>query len=444
MRLLCLLGLGACGQPDAPAARAPAARADIVLILIDTLRPDFVELLSETHASAPFLCELAERAVVFRQAFSTSSWTAPATASVFTGLYPPHHGVIKGFFAPTRRAAREAHKGGDGPPSAVELKALPRSWQTLPERMRAAGYQTFGVASNVNIGSELGFERGFDFFASDRQASIESLAATLLGWRKELDPRRPHFFYLHLNDVHDPYVGRAPWYVPGAEGVADDVARYKSEIRYVDEGLRALHAEMGWGPETARFVLSDHGEEFLEHGFIGHGFSLHGEVNRVLMILSPPGWEGGQRIVEHNVSLIDVLPTLLELAGSADASGLAGRSLLPLARGEAEAGDVFALRTLFAHRKSRRELWAAIRGPWKLIENERSGKSMLFELRSDPLEREDRLQDSGEVAAGLRRELDGFRRSAVPIEDATVEVGIDQELLEHLIDLGYTDREEDD
>jgi len=444
--LLLALATGACGHGEAPGAAelaepsasppsAPDERADIVLVVIDTLRPDFTEVGGETRPTTPFLKEIARSGVVFTQAFSTSSWTAPSTASVFTGLYPPSHGVVHGFFVPARREQLGKHVPLASTES-LELRPLPSGWPTLPERMRAAGYQTFGVASNVNVGRELGFDRGFDHFQSERLASIEQLGSILESWKETIDPSRPCFFYLHANDVHDPYEGREPWYQAGLVGVPDWIARYRSEIRYVDETLRALSERMGWGTETARLIVSDHGEEFMDHGEVGHGYSLHGEVNRVLMILSPPRWAGGPRLVPCNVSLIDVLPTLLDLAGVAPDLELAGRSLLPLARGEAAAFEACAGRTLFAHRKGAGDLWAAMRGDWKLIDDTASRRRSLFDLRADPGEREDRIARQHKVAAELFAELERFEGTK-PIEDVRVEVGLDAELLQHLKDLGY-------
>lgn len=446
---LIAVGLAACGgssEPGNPPAQAiPAAkRPDIVVVLIDTLRPDYLEVGGGTRETAPFLKELAGRSVVFPRAISSSSWTAPSTATVFTGLYPPEHGVVQGFFAHERLAqAKGAKDDGDGDESMgdenLSLVPLPRSRKTLAEHLHEAGYQTFGVASNVNIGSELGFDRGFDRFSKTRQAPASELFATLLGWRGELAPDRPHFFYLHLNDVHKPYEGREPWYTPRADPHKDDAERYRSEIRYVDEGLRGLFAEMGWGPETATLVLSDHGESFGEHNMRGHGFSLHAEVNHVLMMLSAPGLPGGGRVVDRNVSLLDVLPTVLDLAGL-DPTGLEGCSVVPLARGDEAARAAFDERVLFAHRLGDDGvLWAAVQGDWKLILDEVKGRQLLFDVAGDPRELENRLGREADVAKRLEQELERFKRTVRPVEDTSVQVPMDQALMEHLKSLGYVD-----
>jgi arylsulfatase A-like enzyme len=439
--LLALVSAGCAESADpvpARSAAAPAARPDIVLVLIDTLRPDYLGLGGAAAETAPFLAELAGKSILFRHAHSTSSWTAPATASVFTGRYPPQHGVTKGFLA--QGGGRE--EGEEAGAQSLELHSLPTGLPTLAERLRDAGYQTLGVAGNVNLGTELGFQRGFERFSCERQADAEALAATLSAWRAELDPARPCFTYVHLNDVHKPYVPRAPWYQAGADD--EDAARYQSEIRYVDESLRALFTTMQWGEDTARLVISDHGEAFGEHGQRGHGLSLHGEVNRVLMILAPAGWAGGARVVEENVSLLDVRPTALALAGLEEAPGraegpeLVGRSLLAFAAGGER--EAFARRALFAHRGNPgRALWAVLSGEWKLIEDERDGRRQLFDTRADPGELSDQSADRPEVVARLAAELERFRAAARPIGSADVEVELDPATLRHLSELGYVE-----
>ena len=433
--------------PSAPAdagdAPAPGAepRADLVLILIDTLRPDHLQPYGYEAPTSPFLARLADRAVVFERAFSTSSWTAPATASVFTGLYPNEHGVVAGF-----RAQRHLDEALE---ERLQLVALPADRATLPELLADAGYATFGLASNINVGSELGFDRGFEQFERLHRAPAAEIVERVLAWRAQLDPERPYFLYLHLNDVHMPYEGRPEFgYEPGAEGLENQIAAYDSEIRYLDHWLGELDRGMGWaaGRDTFLMLVSDHGEEFLEHGAVGHRFSLHAEVNDVLMMVAAPGAAAGAR-VGANASLVDVLPTLLDAAGLEPPPGLAGRSLAPLlAAPAAELGE----RALFAHRvrgkserplDERRALWAIVSGPWKLLLDETDGSARLYDTAADPGETEDLAAARPELVERLRAELETFRSETVLHAGSEVEVLVDQELLEHLRELGYAGQE---
>jgi arylsulfatase A-like enzyme len=420
-------------EPSA-GAPPPASPPDIVLIVIDTLRRDHLELFGYAAETAPFLTELAGGAVVFERAHSTSSWTAPATASIFTGLYPNEHGLINGF-----RAQRNE------PGELLQFAALPKDWPTLPERLAAAGYATFGIATNLNVGRKLGFARGFERFEHKRRASAEDVVATVRGWRAEIEQRRPYFLYLHFNDVHEPYDGRPEFgYLP-VDDPLRDVAAYDSEIRYLDHWLEELFDVMGWADAahtTAVTVVSDHGEEFMDHGGVGHGFTLHSEVNDVLMMLAMPGISAGIRVSEP-VSLVDVVPTLLDAAGLDPLDAGSGRSLLPLSRGREQRGIE---RAVFAHRTrgpkdpgytTAKPLWAVVDGPWKLLHDEGSGSTSLYDVLSDPRETHDVAGEHPEVVRRLREKLDTFRGNAVTRAGPKVEVLVDRELLSELEELGY-------
>ena len=120
---------------------------------------------------APFLGKLAERSAVFEQALSSSSWTAPATASLFTSLYPPQHTVIQGFKVHRAQIAKLDEEGA----SEIQVNHIPTDITTLPEMFKKAGYRTFGISANINIGKEIGFNRGFDRFERDVRAPAESV-----------------------------------------------------------------------------------------------------------------------------------------------------------------------------------------------------------------------------------------------------------------------------
>ena len=180
----------------------------------------------------------------------------------------------------------------------------------------------------------MGFERGFDVFERHEEWPAGKVHARLAAWKEELRAEgRPFFLYLHLNDVHKPYNPRRPYYKAAKGGLADMQARYDSEIRYVDELLRRLWSDLGWDDSTIVCVLSDHGEEFRDHGQLGHRFQLYGELLNVALLLRAPDFtEPGMRI-DVPVSLIDVLPTLAELVGLKDPGIRDGASLIGLLDG---------------------------------------------------------------------------------------------------------------
>jgi arylsulfatase A-like enzyme len=430
MRLLLPLGLvavllaaTACGRRGPP--------PDVILVVADTLRADYLELYGHPRPNAPFLARLGAQSAVFTHAFSTSSWTAPATASLFTGLYPTQHGVRTGFFAVRRKARREG----------VALHQLP-PFPTLPELLRERGYSTFGVAANVNVGPEIGFSRGFDRFERLHDAPIDDLVEQLGVWEEEIHARRPTFLYVHPNDVHAPYEPRAPWFRPEDDPRERERAAYESEIRVVDQGIERLLARFDPEGRALVLVLSDHGEEFWDHGRVGHPASLHHELHRVVWIVHGPALGVRPARLDLNVSLIDVLPTVLELVGGEPPPELAGRSLAPLLldrRGAESTRVALADRTLFAHRFDPvrgRELWAAVHGREKLIEAD--GERRLYDLRSDTEERHDLAAERPDSLDRLARALEAFRaegRGAAPAP--VVHLPLDREREAQLRALGY-------
>lgn len=418
--------------------RAP----NIVLILLDTLRADHLAAYGYDARVAPFLASLAERSVVFQRAYSTSSWTAPSAASLFTGLYPTRHGLTRGFVAQKRMV--EALAEGDAP--RMNLRSLPEEVSTLPTMMKQLGYSTFGLAANINIAPELGFARGFDRFSNERDRSAEELALELRKWRAEIEASERSFLYLHFNDVHKPYNKRDPWYEEKRDEVEDAIAAYDSELHFVDRVLGSLYKDFHWDQNTIVWIISDHGEEFMDHGEMGHGFSLFEELMRVVGIVHAPGIEPGS--IDLNVSLVDVLPTLLDWLDAKSFDARDGRSLLPLLERE-DAGEIereFEGRIVFGHRKQRSEdleKWAAVYGSWKLIHDAASDEWMLFDLAGDPDERVNQYEEQPELVGVLRPALDRFK-AQTPLDAGSVGVPLDNATLEHLRSLGYIGAGEED
>lgn len=428
-------GLFACNAETASEELPP----DVAVILIDTLRKDYLDLYGYDAVTAPYLRQLGERSAVFERAYSTSSWTAPATATVLTGLYPQRHGVTVGYNA--------YDDGGDGKGEAAEsaepeptlLSMLPGEIQTMAEVFRRNGYQTFAVASNVNLSAERGFDRGFDRFETVIQADATDLRDTMAGWTRERRADRPAFWYLHLNDVHKPYEARDPWYTKKGKPVEDDKARYISEIRYLDTVLETLHTSLGWSDDTIVVVLADHGEEFRDHRGLGHRARLYGELMNVPMMIAAPGLtERGLR-VDSPVSLIDVLPTLRELVGLDDTSERDGVSLMPLLRRES-----MPSRPLFAQRRKPikdTSLWAVVEGRWKLIYIEEKDRVELFNAVDDPLDQKELTNSRPEVVDRLRELIETARQTtAMDAEVHLMDGG--QAMIDHLTEMGYAGDDE--
>ena len=430
-----------CSSGEGAAQRDPP---NVVVITIDTLRYDRLPFGGNERETAPFLAELASRGTVFDRAFSTSSWTAPATASLFTGLYPTRHGVVLGFFAHFLRQG-----GGQGGMEKMLLAQLPANRPTLPELFQEAGYGTFGLATNLNIGKEFGFDRGFDRFERLDDLPATVVLERLIDWKPEISASEPFFLYLHLNDVHSPYVEHEPWYDPSGDELSRSISAYDSEISFLDGVLRRIHEELELDENTLLVVVSDHGEEFMDHGATDHKFTLFRELTQVLFLVHGPGLGIPAQRIDANVGLIDVLPTVAELAGLQSVQDCNGRSLVPLFDEGASTEDFLTglhERPVFAHRFTRhggidQEIWTVKIGRWKLYEH--LTKRWLFDLEDD--RREQRPIDPAEkpkIAARLTAQLEKFKALGTDVHGSGTEIEIDPLLREKLEALGYVGEED--
>lgn len=305
------LGLAACADRAAP-ADAPG----IVLISIDTLRRDHLSAYGYERATTPRIDACAAEGALFLNAVSTSNWTLPAHMSLMTGLPPSLHRVED-----------------DG-------SRLPASLRTLAEVLQESGYATAGVTSHVYLGEQFGFARGFDRYSTQWNKRAADVTDQAIAWLEETDDE-PFFLFLHYFDPHwnfdppepfdsrfgpaDAHYGDIEYLKhhldranPLPDDVLDHVLRlYDGEIAYTDDQIGRLFdwlRERGLFDHTIVAIVSDHGEEFGEHGSFGHGTHLHGEVTNVPLVLRYPRHvAAGER--EQLATLSDVPLTLLRLAG---------------------------------------------------------------------------------------------------------------------------------
>ncbi len=324
------------GPLPTKAATAPPPRGkhpNILLFLIDTLRADRVGAYGSTRGLTPRIDALARQGIVFERTTAASSWTRPSTATILTGLPPSVHGA--------NRLDRR----------------LPPAVRTLAEVLRDAGYRTGGFSANAHITAQSGFAQGFDRFEFlDELARGDALGRRALAWLDESaaqDPA-PFFLYVHAIDPHAPYeppedlrrrfAGKVPSGSgslakveeiyraldrrrPEARGLVAQMAPlYDAEIAGIDRSFGALLDEMdrrGRLDQTLVVVISDHGEEFGEHGGLGHGKTLYREVLDVPWVVRLPGQTAARR-VRTPVAHLDVMPTILAALGIPAGAGLRG------------------------------------------------------------------------------------------------------------------------
>ncbi|GJM20545.1 MAG: hypothetical protein DHS20C15_04600 [Planctomycetota bacterium] len=394
----------------------------MLLISLDTLRADRLEAYGSQRPTSPSLNAFASRSVVFDDARAQASQTAPSHASLFSSTSLAVHGVIN------------VH--GDTP----RVHKLPSGVTTLAEVVSERGWETAAFVSGGNLSQRMDLNRGFDTW-DERFENVTERSRAALSWM--LKPGRgPFFTVLHTYQVHAPYLPpreladrfvdpaysgplrerldhylalpeKAAWeaavgpaYWEGLLDFTDEDVRflsdlYDAEIAHLDESLRivfetVMRGELGH--RLAIVILSDHGEEFRDHGKYQHDQIFEEHLHVPLMIKLPPklersGWTGR---VQTPVSLIDVAPTVLEVLGlSADGLPWQGRSLMPLLgpdREKHEGGElsrpVFSQLVVEPGPQYHRSV---VFNDWKYIrvwhENIDHTREWLFNLSNDPGER---------------------------------------------------------
>lgn len=441
-------------RPAASATASAPARPNVVVYLVDTLRADHVGAYGYSAPTTPALDAVAREGVLCAHARAQSSWTRPAVATVLTGLSPYTHRTMD------------------------KLQRLPEEIETLAERLAAAGYRTGFVTTNVNVSGKFGFRQGSELFSylTDRRGGRAAKADSTrvnevaIRWLESLEGDAPFFLFLHTVDPHAPYEPEARFRArfapelddprlgqrrslsrleradapPDARTMAQLLALYDAEIAANDEAFGTLVGwleQKGLWDETLLLFLSDHGEEFLEHGKTEHGRTLYEEQLRVPMVWKLPGGQGAGRRLETPVDQVDVAPTILEAAGLAVPAALPGRSLwAALAAGAAlaERPSVALLdRLSYAYESVYDRGFKLIRRLDRDTYRERP-LDQLFALPGDPFERTDR-----EAELPVRRALleSRLRAQRLALGPALVpgEVELDRELEKSLRALGYLD-----
>lgn len=384
-------------------------RPNIVFVSIDTLRADQLGEYGNEGRFTPVLDELAKRGVRFAQARTTAPWTLPSHGSAFTGLFPTDHRAID-----DRMKLR-----GDAP--------------MLTEILRDAGYRTAGFVTHYYVGEDYGFKRGFDEFTRREEAPADQMVDLATKWLRENAGRKPVFLFLHLFDPHTPYTPppslRVKHVTEGLPQLRGDTAEvmdavhgrgdpktvdglkalYQAEIESVDQTLGRLFGaiERMELKNTIVVLMADHGEEFLDHDMMEHGFTLYEEQLRVPLLVAWPEHLPAGTVVDAPVSLIDVMPTIVDLAGVSPPAGIAGQSLVPLMRDPA-AGAAFADRVLISETtRLGPDRVSVVKGGWKFIYsptfrlNDREVGERLFDLTADPHEMNNLLQTQPDRAKSL-------------------------------------------
>lgn len=468
-------------------------RRNVVLIVVDALRPDHMSLYGYSRETTPRIDSWAREGVVFENAMVHAPWTKPSTATLLTSLYPSTHGVN---------------------PMA---SALPDAVDSLPEILRRNGFRTAIFSANHFITPSFGFGRGVEFFYSSRPPRLaqlmlghileqlgsrirvigalvdlleqtekalvgggapeggldaEGLTRAFWSWLDEVETAgEPFFAYMHYMEPHAPYSppphfdqsfmpkrlagaaqvtdfpdfeGFLP-FDPGPEVSADSlenmIALYDGEILCADHWIGRLFHDLklrDLRENTLVLLTADHGEEFYDHRGWGHGHSLFQELLHVPLIMSGAGLApGAGRRFPHIVRHVDLLPTILEVCGLSAPEGIAGRSLLPILRGEE---PLEPARVVFSEVNHGGHFARSIQeGTRKVIRCQRGGaKRMLaFDLAADPCEEKNLIGPGSTWPGRMLSRLEEFHEVASQAAEEEVEIVIDEATRERLRAIGY-------
>jgi arylsulfatase A-like enzyme/Flp pilus assembly protein TadD len=364
-----LLVLGSCKSSErknVPATGGPQRRPNLVLITIDTLRPDRLGCYGYSKNETPNLDKLARRGALFENAISQAPLTPPSHASIFTGTYPPVHKVrdTGGFILQPENT-------------------------TLAEILQQQGWRTAAFIGSSVLKKSFGFAQGFTLYDDDMPKPDASGMASeyperragqvidrAIGWLGS-QATNPYFLWVHLFDPHTPY-DPPPEFRDRYKG-----APYDGEVAYVDHELgRLLETIAKRAPEnTLVAVLSDHGESLSNHGEFTHGVFLYDSTLRIVFLLAGPGVPENLRL-KQQARAIDVAPTLLALLGLKSQEGMQGSSLAPALGGKEVSSDFSYSETLFSKMNMGWSELRAIRtNRWKYI---RAPKPELYDLVADP------------------------------------------------------------
>lgn len=443
---------------------------NVLIVSFDTLRPDHLGCYGYHRPTSPTIDSLAKQGLLFEWAFSTASETLSSHMSLMTSLLPSVHQVLR------------------------MTDQLSPERTTLAERLRGKGYATVAFTEGGKVASKFGFDQGFKVYhdgmrmtvSNPDEKQIQYTFPAAADWIRK-NSFKKFFMFLHTYETHMPY-GPPPSFsrkfCGEYDGPLGNVFNYKMKQSFIDGDLHLsendlahvvdlydgaiLHADHhlagvfdalrkeGIFNKTLIILLSDHGEDFFDHfDFADHDRFLYDEFIRVPLILKPPGpFTEGKRIYQL-VSILDVVPTVLDVLGISLQGEFDGQSLLPLIRGKESRSTIYSMIKIDSYPEQRYALRTdgykyiytpnceRIPGRKKLLSHPRSArfrgllkKEELFDVKKDPQECINIAEKNPELAVQFKEQIDriidNFKK-----KETVRKVGIQRELRERLKALGY-------
>src|SRR4051812_45721467 len=399
------------------------ADLNLLIVTLDTTRADRIHAYGFDGVETPNLDRLAHDGVLFEQAISSAPLTLPAHSSIFTGTFPPAHGVRDngGFF-------------------------LDEAQTTIAERLQAAGFSTGGFVGAYVLDHKWGIAQGFQTYFDDfdltkyQSLSLGSVdrpgnevADHALAWLDKVAGSR-FFGWVHFYDAHSPYNPPEPFKSRYAG------RPYVGEIAFVDSQVGRLLSyldEHDLARNTVVVVMGDHGESLGEHGESTHGFFVYQSTLHVPLLMRTPYDSMTGRRVSDTVRSVDILPTALELLGIRIADRLEGTSLVPLMTGAKKELGLAAYSEAIYPRFhfGWSDLRALTSGRYKYVA---APRPELYDLQQDPRESKNIYSERQALGDRMGQELAALEtRMAANASAPTAAVEVDPEARERLAALGY-------
>ncbi|MCP3920831.1 MAG: sulfatase [bacterium] len=426
-------------------------RPNVLLVTLDTTRVDRLSCYGYERKTSPHLDRLASESTVHTRAYSTSSWTLPAHASLFTGKLPTSHGAAYDPEGPLHLTA-----GIEGPESWDKLRArgLAIGERTLAACLRDAGYATAAVVAGPWMKRVFGLSEGFEHFDDKDITELNGRPAkgvtdAALAWLDAREGEAPFFLFLNYFDAHGPLMpppedvrvltdaGVDPRTLPEKDRNA---LLYDAEIHAADRELGQVFDWLrarGELENTWIIVTADHGELFGENGRFGHGVSVSEPEVHIPLVVREPGPARARRDSDVLVQLTDIMPTVLDGLALELPRGMQGRAF-----GKGERPIVAEAYPL--HSISPNGDWRAwFEGDEKYAWNS-ADLDGLFDIAQDPYEHENLIGTRAERAAEMQTRLEAYLASLPAPGEAGPEQHVDPSTARGLSGMGYTGADEDE
>ena len=396
---------------------------NVLVITVDTLRSDHLGCYGYEHIKTPNIDRLAEQGTMFQNAIAQVPLTLPSHVSLFTSTYPQFNAVrVNG------------------------RNRLDASAVTLAERLQADGHTTAAFVSAFVLDSRFGLDQGFAIYDDEMQKetgkeliahleaerTADEVTGAAVEWLKEKKDRN-FFLWVHYYDPHDIYNPPSPY----REIYKDNP--YDGEIAFTDEHIGVLLAslkELELDKNTLIVFVADHAEGFGEHEEFGHSVFVYDTTVKVPLIFACPGLIAAGKVVEEQVRLVDVMPTILDFMQLEKHEAVQGNSLIGLIDGRIDSLDLPAYsESLYARLHYN---WSELRSfrtrEWKYIQ---STEPELYNIRDDPQELVNLARSNIDVVRELDHRLDAFLAATSAPAAKGTSMAMDEETARKLESLGY-------